>query len=150
MSKLIDDDKIEEQSRSTMFFGDYASSDFKLGFILGSKWTQRKIKPMFLLFIRWCMNDYYTLSEGDTWIPNSLEESRNPSNWKTTEELFELWMEEQQEHTTNRHRGISKESVSLEGGRLAEEHFKQEEYQSEYDAAVDKFKEDWVNKQTKK
>lgn len=64
-------------------------------FLDGFEFADKQIKPMFLLFVRWCMDGYYTMSESDVWIPNDYGLSKDSVNWKTTEELFELWLEEQ-------------------------------------------------------
>lgn len=92
--KLISDSKIEKQSLSSMYFGGLASSDFKLGFIIGSKWTQRRIEPMFVEFENFCEKTRsmdHVIAMDEQASTGSMPFTRH----RTTEELFELWMEEQ-------------------------------------------------------
>lgn len=53
--KLIDEKEVEEVSKSDRWFESIGtpSSDYQLGFVIGSNWTQQKLQPMMVELIDW-------------------------------------------------------------------------------------------------
>lgn len=54
--KLINEKEVNTKSESKEWFDGLAqpSSDFQIGFILGSKWTQEKLTPLMIEFGKLC------------------------------------------------------------------------------------------------
>lgn len=92
---LIDEKEIikqaEEKSRCFESFGEiaYDQHDVRL-FYCGAIFAEQQLKPLFVLFKDWC--EEYELKQvlDDIFVLGEAEYKQ-----KTTEELFELWLEEQ-------------------------------------------------------
>lgn len=85
--RILKIEDVEQESKRDSYFDGDPSSDFSLGFLMGWSWTEHKLKPLFLLFKEWCDKN-----EHDIRLYNMNRYDRGAV---TTEELFNLWMEEQ-------------------------------------------------------
>lgn len=88
--RILKIEDVEKESKRDSYFDVDPSSDFSLGFIMGWSWTEHKLKPLFIEFAEW-LNMFVSENEcGDPIYWNKDRYER-----KTTEELFELFMEQQ-------------------------------------------------------
>lgn len=60
-------------------------------FLDGFEFADKQIKPIFILFGNWCIENYVSFNDHD----GNLYWLKFPETRKTTEELFLLWLEEQ-------------------------------------------------------
>lgn len=89
--KLIDEKEVEEVSKSGRWFESIGtpSSDYQLGFTLGSNWTQQKLLPVMVEFAEWCNQSYIMELGSKVWNSTSR---LNDLNDYTTEQLLNQFL----------------------------------------------------------
>lgn len=88
--KILDEKEVKKESESLKWFdGDAPSSDFKLGFVVGSASTELELIPIMIEFAEWC-GAFFVKANG-CWFVNYTDQ-RDKANWRTTEQLLEQFI----------------------------------------------------------
>lgn len=95
--KLIPEKEIEDVSKSDRWFESIGtpSSDYQLGFIIGSIWTQNRIEPLMIEFAEWCSDNYVKLFNCN-WVIKTTGFDKTDYDNFTTKQLLEKFLKTKQ------------------------------------------------------